>query len=484
MVEQRLFDLNIEKILEAWTNAHAVRELIANALDEQVLTGSADIDILKRSDGAWFIQDYGRGLRYEHFTQNENAEKLARVGEVIGKFGVGLKDGLATLHRNGVNVQIESAHGSITVQEQAKHGFDDVVTLHAVIGPSASPEYVGTRVILTGLPDADMEEAKRFFLKFSGERVLEATAYGQILARKDGQNARIYVAGLLIAEEEAFACSYNITSLNAAMRKALNRERANVGRTAYTERIKRMLLDAKSPDVASVLKNEIVKIQSGAGADEVHWKEVAVHACGILNASGRYMFVTALQPIMNPNLIDQARGDGIEIITVPDNIHADLVGGADITGAPIRDLGAYQTEWNDSFVFDFVDPADLAGSERRVFELRDAIAAIAGGLPRHVKGVRISRTMRADFISGTDAVGLWDSDSNCIVIRKDQLADVRSFAGTLLHEIAHAQTGYDDVTREFENTLTDLLGAAAARACANSLQPARPSFLKGFLGPR
>ena len=41
MAEPRLFDLNIKKILEAWDNSHAVRELIANALDEQTLSGTA-----------------------------------------------------------------------------------------------------------------------------------------------------------------------------------------------------------------------------------------------------------------------------------------------------------------------------------------------------------------------------------------------------------------------------------------------------------
>ena len=39
------FDLNIEKILENWENYHAIREIIANALDEQVLTNTRDIEI-------------------------------------------------------------------------------------------------------------------------------------------------------------------------------------------------------------------------------------------------------------------------------------------------------------------------------------------------------------------------------------------------------------------------------------------------------
>lgn len=36
------FDLNMEEVLEAWGPADAVRELLANALDEQALTGTAE----------------------------------------------------------------------------------------------------------------------------------------------------------------------------------------------------------------------------------------------------------------------------------------------------------------------------------------------------------------------------------------------------------------------------------------------------------
>lgn len=482
MSEPRLFDLNIEKILEAWTNAHAVRELIANALDEQILSGSSEVDIFKRTDGVWVIQDFGRGLRYEHFTQNESAEKLDNIGRVIGKFGVGLKDALATLHRNGVSVEIDSPHGSISIMEKAKHGFEDVITLHAAVSAPFRADATGTKIVLLGLADAQMEEAKRFFLKFSGERVLEKTGFGEILARKDGHSARVYVAGLMIAEEERFAFSYNITTLNAAMSKALNRERTNVGRTAYTPRVKDMLLLAKSADVAAVLASEFAKIQSGTGADEVNWKDVAVHACKILNASGSYLFITAFEGMTNTSAVDHARNDGLEVIVIPDNIRAEVAGALDTTGAPIRDLGAYQDEWNDSFEFEFVEASALTASELSIFEQRDPIAAIAGGFPLHVKGVRVSKTMRPDFLADADAVGLWDPESKCIVIRRDQLGDLKSFAGTLLHEVIHAATGYDDVTRDFENALTAVMGTAAAQACANQSPPKESSVFGRWLG--
>ena len=63
MNETRLFDLNIERILEAWDSAHAVRELIANALDEQELSQTGDIEVFQLDDGGWVIRDFGRGLR-------------------------------------------------------------------------------------------------------------------------------------------------------------------------------------------------------------------------------------------------------------------------------------------------------------------------------------------------------------------------------------------------------------------------------------
>jgi DNA gyrase/topoisomerase IV subunit B len=98
----RNFDLNIEQILDGWEVKHAIREVIANALDEQVLSDTQEVTIESDASGNWHIRDFGRGLRYENLTQNENPEKLKNAGQVIGKFGVGLKDALATLNRRGV----------------------------------------------------------------------------------------------------------------------------------------------------------------------------------------------------------------------------------------------------------------------------------------------------------------------------------------------------------------------------------------------
>lgn len=459
------FDLNIERILEGWDVHHALREVIANALDEQALTRTRDISIAKDASGEWHIRDYGRGLKYEHLTQNEDKEKLTNASKVVGKFGVGLKDALATLYRRHVDVTIASKHGDIVLEVAPKHGFSDVMTLHAVIKRPRDSAFVGTDFRFQKVADSQIDQAKGFFLRFSGEPVLDSTKYGQILCRAPVGKARIYVKGLLVAEEENFAFSYNITSLTAQMNRALNRERTNVGRTAYADRVKAVLLASTSGDVAETLAEDLTRMERGTSHDEVKsWADVAVHACQILNASRKVVFVSAEQRTLAPDAVDQAIKDGYKAITVPENLRDRLHGAVDIRGNAVRDLSQYEREFAGSFEFKFIERTKLSAAERRILDLHRKIAGLVGGLPRQVKEVRISETMRPDFSSRFDAVGLWEPEKHRIVVKRSQLRSLEAFAGTLLHEITHASTGRIDVTREFEEGLTGALGKAAARA--------------------
>jgi hypothetical protein len=230
------FDLNIEKILEDWEMHHAIREIIANALDEQLLTKTKDVEIVKNSN-SWIIRDFGRGIRYSHLTQNENQEKLNNTN-VIGKFGIGLKDALATFDRRGAVVAAKSKHGQISIEKSPKQGFGDISTLHAIIEAPIEIGFVGTEFELRGVTDEDIESAKHLFLKFSGEEVIETTRHGQVVKQNENQG-NIYINGVKVAEEENFLFSYNITKLSAPIKKALNRERSNVGRSAYTDSVKK-----------------------------------------------------------------------------------------------------------------------------------------------------------------------------------------------------------------------------------------------------
>ena len=174
------FDLNVQKVLEHWPVAFALREFIANALDEQALSQSGPIEITEVSEGVWCIRDFGRGLSYLHLTQKENPEKTKHP-EVIGQFGIGLKDALAVCDRRRVGVLIRSRHGDITTAQLPKADFADVVTLHGVVSAPSAPTMAGTEVVVSGVSEQDVATAKTFFLRFSGDHQLEETKRGQVL---------------------------------------------------------------------------------------------------------------------------------------------------------------------------------------------------------------------------------------------------------------------------------------------------------------
>lgn len=460
------FDLNIEKILEDWEVYHALREVIANALDEQLLTESRDVRIFKDSVGCWRVRDYGRGLQYDHLTQKENEEKLAN-SHVIGKFGIGLKDALATFDRKGVKVLIRSRFGDITLGKSEKSGFEDIVTLHAYVSVPSEPSFLGTEFVLTGVKDQDMSNAKDLFLRFSGEVTVEDTQYGQVLERKAGP-ARIYINGVRAAEEENFLFSYNITSLTKAIRKALNRERSNVGRTAYSERVKAALVSCESEEVGQRLVEDLRNYEGGETHDELKWVDVQERAVKILNARKRVVFLTPQELIFETMMVDEARSAGFDIVTIPENLKEKVRGQKDISGRAIRDLGRFHREYMESFEFEFVDPKGLSASEREILDTTERIFDLIGGKPAMIREVKVSETMRRELGSFTEVKGLWESASGTVIVKRTVLEGHESYTGTLLHEMAHAMSGADDVSREFERELTTLMGIVGARALEQS----------------
>ncbi|MDE0265621.1 MAG: ATP-binding protein [Thaumarchaeota archaeon] len=456
--DTRKFDLNIEEVLEGWEPRHAIREIIANALDEQSLTGTQDIEIRKHSDGHFTVRDWGRGIRPEHLTQNENPEKISGSVPVIGRFGVGLKDALAVLSRRSIGVRIRSRHCTITVESSGKHGFENIETLHALVAPPDDTGMDGTEVELENADPREMAGARSLFRKFSEEEMLESTKYGDVLERLPGEPGRVYVNGVRVATEDNFLFSYDITKPTEKMRRMLNRERTNVGRQAYTERVKSILMEVRKDIVVRALANDVGLHEVGEQHDETKYTDVAVRACKLLNASGNVVFATAAQQRQMSDIMDKSRRDDMRVITVPDNVGGRLVGASDESGVVVRDVGRYMEELNERFEFKFVKPADLADDERRVWDKTGKILELANF--RHLSGgVRISETMRPGH---NDANGIWDGDH--ITIKRSALSDLEGYAGVLLHEAAHALGCHVDVTREFELDLTRLLGDVAVRA--------------------
>ena len=98
---------------------------------------------------------------------------------------------------------------------------------------------------------------------------------------------------------------------------------------------------------------------------------------------------------------------------------------------------------------------------KETFDKMDKILALIGGKPRNVNEIVVVEKIYEYDIRR--AVGLWEPKEKRILIMRSQLSTVSAFAGTLLHECAHALSGANDVSRDFELQLSDMLGILAEK---------------------
>lgn len=444
-----LFDLNMEKVLENWLVSDALREIIANALDETVLTHAPDIKIYKDSNKVWHIRDYGRGIQYFHLTQNENKEKL-NCNELIGKFGVGLKDALAVLYRKGCKVVIDSKYHHMTITMAQKAGFD-VKTLHVKLDDLIDKKMRGTDFTIYGLKDTDIDDAKSMFLIFNKPILLEKTKYGEVYKCKyDGLiGGTIYINGVKVASEPNFMFDYNITHINKQIRKALNRERSNVGRTAYADTVKNILKSCKSDEVLIPLVDDLHRITMGLNKDETSWVDVASYAASVLNKSGDFVFMTATQ---RSNLSNQQveifKESGKRLVIVTDAVFGKI-------SNSVITFGNIYDDYAESFKYEFLDYNDLSDVEKQVFDLKDLVIKFIKSQYKVCTDIVVSETIRVNEL-GTSTNGAYDGSK--VIIKRSVLSNPVLFCEVLAHELCHHQHGYYDNTRDFENDLSSMLG--------------------------
>jgi hypothetical protein len=243
-------------------------------------------------------------------------------------------------------------------------------------------------------------------LRFTGDEALETTMYGDVLARRGGV-ARVYISGVLASEEPNFLFSYNITSLTPAMKKRLNRERLNVGRTTYAERVKSILKLAQSEVVCDALAEQVSERATGTQCDEMQWIEISQRALNLLHERRDVAYITEEELEYHADLVDHMRQDGLDVMVVTTAQKARLDDQIDNGDTDLRTLEGYVHQYNDTFSYDFVDLTELSPDERDVFsrtaELLELIGLDLGGVPP----IRISETIRVN-LDGT--LGVWDPE--------------------------------------------------------------------------
>lgn len=451
------FDLNIETVLDNWSVSDALREIIANALDEMVISDTKPIEIMPypNKKGYYIIRDFGRGLKYTHLTQNESLEKNSTEG-VIGKFGVGLKDAFGVLYRNNADVKAQSKYGRISLSMKEKVGFDDITTLNAIVHTPVKP-MVGT-IFAVEASDEDIQTAKDMFLYFRNANVLDKSSDGEIIEKDNSRDiSYIYVNGVKVAEEENFLFDYNITSLSSSLKKAINRERTNVGRSAYSDSVKKMLLNSSSEKVINALITDVKNFEAGTQSDDAKRLDVQSHALKLYNASNDIVIISASESKnMGQDEVELLHSSLREVVIVSDKLYNAVKDTVDYNGNVIADINVVSDEKEAAYEYKRIDESLLMKDERDILAYKDKILKLYN-MRKYLDRIFISNEINSS-LANLDTRGVYLPADDVIYIKRDVLKDKKEFIEVLSHELGHALNKHGDNTRAFELDLGYFIG--------------------------
>lgn len=261
MKEIDKIDLNIGKAyLSEWNEGMAIRELIANAMDETI---DGEIEIKEIASGKWSITNRGSEIKPNNFMINEGV-KSKEKGK-IGKFGIGLKDAIGVLMIRGIGIQIITSEFVYVAKYKKKNRcISDECLFMCIYNEKRA--WIGTQVVLNNCPGKFIEEAKLNFIVYRDKyKVVDTTEYGDVIfeEQKD-KNGTIYLNGIKIAHENTFLYSYNIKIEEDILKKGISRERSNLSREIYKDSLKRIINNIKSEEVLGKYYESLIKTRDGS----------------------------------------------------------------------------------------------------------------------------------------------------------------------------------------------------------------------------
>lgn len=107
-----------------------------------------------------------------------------------------------------------------------------------------------------------------------------------------------------------------------------------------------------------------------------------------------------------------------------------------------------------------MDISSLSKKEKAVWQMKNVILKCIGGLPDNVRTIRLAEMIQ--FKSDDKCIyGCFRPVEEDIVISRHLLLRPEAFLGVLCHELAHAKSEANDISKDFEDELTNMLGYIA-----------------------
>lgn len=380
------FDLNIGKnYLSDWKISLALREIIANALDED------ENAIVAIKNEVIVIKDKGKGLKPEHFIYQET-EKRDR-DDKNGKFGVGLKDAIGVLSSRGIKVDIKSKGYRYNFEMKAKNKGSGYETLHATIKEIKEDSLEGTEFRIFNCSKSAVEEAS------------------------------IYLNGMKISEDSNLRFSYNITNPSSTIKKGINRERQYVSRTVYQKDISKILENVDDETVLNKLVEQMERSYEDKNYAEIKWKGIAIKTSKYILKNENVIFIS------NEDI--DKRNDLYKEVVLDKNIRTIKV------SPKIKEtLKSIYSEKDKVFLEDFefelketVPINDLDVNEKMVLE--EVVKLLKG-----IDGLRGELYLLDNVIISKENIAYKNTKENSIVIPREALSTITSCSSSIIDAIA------------------------------------------------
>jgi hypothetical protein len=295
MPRNNTIDLNIgTRCLDNWENHHAIRELIANAMDEHIISKITKPISINHSKNKCEIIDYGSGITKSSFVIQSNSNKLNNE-KLIGQFGFGMKDAICVLCKNDIDVTIYTKDFIFTPSYTQRANTSDI-TLHITFKTNNDydddDDNYGTKIVLNNIKKADIEKAKDYFIDFT--TIKFDKLYSESIMKLSTDSQYIFVNKFRICKTKKNTYfSYNIKKTKDVM-KLFNRDR---GDKEYLTFRKIIGTNLKDIDIyndrysTEKLRKGIQKVFESDNLREFNQIDIIRNILSQFNNSDEYIFV-------------------------------------------------------------------------------------------------------------------------------------------------------------------------------------------------
>lgn len=408
--------------LPNWGVYEGVRELLQNGKDAESQF-SAPLDVRHRSDtDTLVIENDGatlprEALLFGHTTKQGN-------GEMIGKFGEGLKLGVLALVRSGYPVKIRSGAEVWLPKIERSEKFDADVLVFYVEKGRQPKERVQVEIGNITKEDWDTMKGCFLFLNKMPEDLRIDTYYGSLLLG-DAHKGKLFVKGIFVQNDPQLDFGYDLTK-----DVDVDRDRKMVNKYDMEWRMRSIWQHALSSDKGLALHDKYLEMVARvvpsadiANLDNYGAAELpgSVREKAVANFKSRH----GENAVPVENLADSKDVEhlGKKGVLVNKSLRAVL---ETILGSTAQIKASLANE-----AVNFYGYGDLSAEER--LNLEDAVALV-----NPVEPVNLDTIDVVDFRSAT-VLGMYKESR--VLLAKNRLSDRNVTLETLVHEVAHRRGG-------------------------------------------